>query len=30
MTPEERDWIKIMIGATNMAIAVLIFLKVYG
>ncbi len=30
MTPEQRDWIKILIGAMNMAIAVLIFLKVYG
>ena len=30
MTPEERDWIKILIGAINMAIAVLIFAGVYG
>jgi hypothetical protein len=30
MTAAQRDYLKIVIGAMNMAIAVLIFLKVYG
>ena len=30
LTPEQRDWIKILIGGMNMAIAILIFLKVWA
>lgn len=29
MTPESRDYLKILIGALNLAIAMLIFVEVY-
>lgn len=30
VTPAQRDYLKILIGAMNLAIAVLIFVEVYG